>query len=173
MADFSLPGYHIKTGSSLDRSRLVRVMERHQQELTPHSSQPSMEATVDRYLSSQTPLWWVWPHSGVPPEAQDPGFQAGLTPPWEAVACLWLGQAIDQSNGCPHPYILLLYVSPHHRRRGVATALLQRAHSWAREQGYRQISLQVWTHNQPAQALYRKLGYQPQAILMKSCLEEG
>ncbi|MFM7470130.1 MAG: GNAT family N-acetyltransferase [Nodosilinea sp.] len=162
MVNFSLPGYHIQTGSPLDRSRLVRVMECNHQELTANGSSLSMAATVDRYLSSQTPLWWIWPAAS----QEQPGVESS-----EVVACLWLGQAIDQYNGLPHPYVLLLYVSPHHRRRGLATALLQVAHSWAKDQGYSQISLQVWTNNQPAQALYRKLGYQPQAILMKSYLE--
>jgi ribosomal protein S18 acetylase RimI-like enzyme len=83
------------------------------------------------------------------------------------VAALWLGLATDQRSGVLHPYILLLYVAPDHRRRGIATALLTVAHQWAQQQGHRQITLQVFSDNQAAQALYTTLGYQPEAILMK------
>lgn len=159
MVGFSVPGYQMQPGSPLDRPSLVRLMERNRQELTGDVSGPSMGTTVDRYLSYQTPLWWVWPEA--PTQGPD------------AVACLWLGQAMDPHNGQHHPYLLLLYVSPAHRRQGIATALLQVAHGWAKNRGYRQISLQVWMHNQPAQALYCKFGYQPEAILMKSYLGDG
>jgi ribosomal protein S18 acetylase RimI-like enzyme len=81
-----------------------------------------------------------------------------------------LGWATDQNNGQLHPYLLLLYVNPDHRRRGLASALLETAHRWARQAGYGQISLQVLSHNQAAQSLYQKLGYQPQAILMSRLL---
>ena len=47
------------------------------------------------------------------------------------------------------------------RRRGVATALLQRAASWAAGQGARQLYLQVEEDNLPALRLYGRLGYRP------------
>jgi len=89
----------------------------------------------------------------------------------QAIACIWLGQATDQRTGLLHPYILLLYVHPNHRRQGIATALLETAHQWAKAQGYSQVSLQVFSSNHAAQALYQKLGYEPEAILMKRGLE--
>jgi ribosomal protein S18 acetylase RimI-like enzyme len=86
------------------------------------------------------------------------------------VGCIWLGQATDQRTGQLHPYVLLLYVHSHHRRRGLATALLDTAHQWAITAGYQQITLQVFSDNGAAQALYQKLGYQPEALLMKRAL---
>ena len=103
------------------------------------------------------PLWWVDVNQSN--ETNSP------------VGCIWLGQATDQRQGVVHPYVLLLYVDPGHRRRGIATALLNTAHHWARSEGAGQISLQVFSDNAPAQALYEKLGYQPEAILMKKALE--
>ncbi len=154
---WSIPGYQIRVGSTRDRATLVKFMQRHYAELDGAQPRHSMAATVDRFLSRDTPLWWVEVADGEPTDA----------PP---LACIWLGQATDQRQGMVHPYILLLYVDPLHRRRGIATMLLNIAHHWAESEGNRQISLQVFCDNAAAQALYRKLGYQSEAILMKKPL---
>ena len=84
---------------------------------------------------------------------------------------MWLGNAIDQQQGDRHSYVLALYVAPDHRRRGIATALLQQAQGWATARGDRQMGLQVFAANPGAIALYRKLGYQTHALwLTKSLL---
>jgi ribosomal protein S18 acetylase RimI-like enzyme len=57
-----------------------------------------------------------------------------------------------------------LYVSPEHRRRGIATALLAIAQSWAEARGDRQIGLQVFANNPAAIALYEKMGYQTHSL---------
>jgi len=154
---FSVPGYQIRVGSLLDRATLVKFMQRNYAELDASQPRHHVAATVDRYLSRDTPLWWV-------KVAEDSSTDS-------PVACLWLGQATDQRQGMVHPYVLLLYVDRHHRRRGIATALLNIAHHWARAEGDGQISLQVFSDNLVAQALYRKMGYEPEAILMKKQLD--
>ncbi|MGB3200260.1 MAG: GNAT family N-acetyltransferase [Nodosilinea sp.] len=153
---FALPGYRLRLGSTLDRATVVKFMERTYTELNPHQSIGHLAATVDRYLGRETPLWWVTPDDDT-----------------AAIAGLWLGQATDQRSGVLHPYVLLLYVLPEHRRRGIATALLTVAEAWAQQQGHHQISLQVFNHNQAAQALYKHLGYQPEAVLMKKDLSQS
>jgi RimJ/RimL family protein N-acetyltransferase len=45
------------------------------------------------------------------------------------------------------------------RSRGVGSALIQAAIGWAREQGLHKLSLEVFTHNTAAIALYRKCGF--------------
>ncbi|MBE9156078.1 GNAT family N-acetyltransferase [Nodosilinea sp. LEGE 06152] len=155
---FALPGYRLRVGSSLDRATVVKFMERTYSELNPHQPIGHLADTVDRFLSRATPLWWI--DEAIADHAAGP------------VAGLWLGQATDQRTGLLHPYALLLYVVPAHRRRGLATALLKVAHHWAQQQGHRQISLQVFSDNQAAQALYTSLGYQSEAILMKKELPE-
>ncbi len=157
MSSPSIPGYHLRLGSPLDRATLVKFMERTYQELDDSPPIKHLAATVDRYLSCDTPLWIV----------ERPSSRASTI----AVGCIWLGQATDQRNGLLHPYVLLLYVHPDHRRQGLATQLLHAAHHWAKAEGHSQISLQVFSENAPAQALYQKLGYQPEAILMKKPLE--
>ncbi|WP_035985218.1 GNAT family N-acetyltransferase [Leptolyngbya sp. KIOST-1] len=155
---FALPGYRLRVGSTLDRATVVKFMERTYRELDPHQSVGHLADTVDRYLSRNTPLWWI--------DEARADHTAG------PVAGLWLGQATDQRSGTLHPYVLLLYVTRDHRRRGIATALLEVAEAWAQQQGHRQISLQVFSHNQAAQALYTRLGYQSEAVLMKKELPQ-
>jgi GNAT superfamily N-acetyltransferase len=50
-------------------------------------------------------------------------------------------------------------VLPAHRRRGVATALTRAAEREASDRGYPLLTLTVGAGNEPAQALYRSLGY--------------
>ncbi len=151
---FALPGYGLRVGSSRNRTTVVKFMERTYCELDPHQPTGHIAATVDRYLSRETPLWWV-----------DADAAAGS--PAAPVGAIWLGQATDQRSGVLHPYVLMLYVAPDHRRRGIATTLLMVAETWAQQQGHGQITLQVFSDNQAAQALYQSLGYVPEAMLLK------
>ncbi|MFI2714281.1 GNAT family N-acetyltransferase [Micromonospora sp. NPDC018662] len=54
-----------------------------------------------------------------------------------------------------------LYVAPHHRRSGIANALLQHIIHHARAAGARRVSLQTETDNVPALTLYTDAGFQP------------
>lgn len=89
----------------------------------------------------------------------------------DRIACLWLGNSVDQVNGERHAHVFLLYVMPEHRRRGIGSALMHHAEAWARNRGDRQIGLQVFTQNQLALELYRRRGYQPLSLWMLKNLE--
>ncbi|HEY9735086.1 MAG TPA: GNAT family N-acetyltransferase [Trichocoleus sp.] len=147
-------GYSLRRGSSLDRALLVKFMRRTHAEISPNQPLTHLAATVEQHLSRDTPLWWVDVDSSSGERPADP------------VACLWLGNAIDQRSGERHAYVLLLFVDSQHRRRGLATVLLQQGHQWAQERGDRQIALQVLSSNEPALRLYQKLGYAPDSVLM-------
>ena len=54
-----------------------------------------------------------------------------------------------------------LEVSPTHRRQGSAQNLLSAAAHWAQAQGAVTLSLVVTEANQPARALYERMGMQP------------
>ena len=45
------------------------------------------------------------------------------------------------------------------RRKGIGSALMERAHEWAKSRGATEIELNVYEFNQSAIGLYRKLGY--------------
>ena len=53
-----------------------------------------------------------------------------------------------------------LYVAKAARRRGVATALMSRAQSFAMEQGAAWLKLETAIDNAPGQALYEKMGWE-------------
>jgi ribosomal protein S18 acetylase RimI-like enzyme len=146
--EFSVAGYTLKSGSMLDRALLNKFMAITYTELFPGNALTHLQSTVEQYFSPDTPLWWVFD------ETQ------------RAIACLWLGVAIDQSSGIRHAHIFLLYVRSAHRRQGIAKALVQMAETWAKERGDRQIGLQVFANNQPAVSLYQALGYQVEAYAM-------
>jgi RimJ/RimL family protein N-acetyltransferase len=58
-----------------------------------------------------------------------------------------------------HVAELGLMVAAGERRRGIGTALMKEAVSWARGSGVTKLELHVFPHNEPAIALYRKLGF--------------
>jgi RimJ/RimL family protein N-acetyltransferase len=69
----------------------------------------------------------------------------------------------------PHPSSvhvadLGLMVASAYRRRGVGSALMQAAESWARRAGVSKLELHVFPHNAPAIALYEKLGYEREGV---------
>ena len=149
--------YQLTTGSAIDLATLLKFLQITYQELYPHQQDyQHLQLTVDRYLSSETPLWFVT----TPETPQMSGDIAAK------IACLWIGIAIDQIDGIRHPNIFLIYVNPVYRRQGIGRALLQYAEAWARAQGYTQIGLQVFATNQPAIDLYQQLGYQARSISM-------
>ncbi|HAZ44948.1 MAG TPA: GNAT family N-acetyltransferase [Cyanobacteria bacterium UBA11369] len=155
------PGYQLRSGSSLDRAMLVKFMQKTYQEFYPERDFSHLAQTVEQYLSKDTPLWWV---EFLEEEDQE---AASLTrSPAQAIASLWLGNAVDQVKGSRHTHIFLLYVAPEHRRKGIGTALMHHAEDWARARSDRQISLQVFLSNQPAVNLYHQLGYQTESLLM-------
>ncbi len=151
---FAVPGYHLRRGSGLDQSLLVKFLGKTYAELSGTETFTHLAEMVDYHLCSETPLWWV--------ERAD----QSASP----VACLWLGNAVDQQQGDRHGYVLMLYVLPDHRRRGIATALLKIAEDWGKARGDQQIGLQVFADNTAAIALYRKLGFETHSLWLKKTL---
>ncbi|RAM48915.1 MAG: GNAT family N-acetyltransferase [Hapalosiphonaceae cyanobacterium JJU2] len=161
-----LPGYCIRHGSSLDRALLVKFMQLTYQEMFSTGDFSHLAQTVQQYFSSQTPLWWV-DFLGMEKDTGKSSFPHSST---SSVACLWMGNAIDQVTGDRHAHIFLLYVVPEHRRRGIATVLMQYAEDWAKKRGDRQMGLQVFQSNQAALNLYSHLGYETQSLWLKKLL---
>ena len=142
--------YQLVTGASIDVATLLRFLQITYQELYPQQQDyQHLQVTVDRYFTHQTPLWFV-----------------STNEPDERIACLWVGIAIDQITGNRHPNIFLIYVAPAYRRQGIGRALMQYVEVWAKNQGYTQIGLQVFTTDLPAIELYHKLGYESRSISM-------
>lgn len=161
MSDQLLPGYRLRAGSGLDRASLVKFMQRTYQELFQEQDFSHLARTVEQYFSREAPVWWVELANS---EELLPHFSR------QPVACLWVGNAVDQVRSDRHAHIFLLYVVPEHRRRGIGTALMRYVEDWASVRGDRQIGLQVFQSNQPALNLYNQLGYQTQSLWMVKSL---
>ncbi|MGP1385225.1 MAG: GNAT family N-acetyltransferase [Thainema sp.] len=166
---FPVSGYQMRTGSGLDRALLVKFMQRTYRELNPDADISHLAQTVDQHFSSETPLWWVQPA-----ELGSSDVSLGLPhtrSKFAPVACLWMGQAVNQITGYRQAYTFLLYVAPNARRQGIGTALMHQGEQWAKQQGFNELGLQVFQTNQTALQLYRRLGYQPSSIWMTKLLQ--
>lgn len=150
-------GYQLVPGSSLDRARLLTTMGNAYRELGA-TQLGHLAKTVEIYLADSSTLWWLEKAS-----TSRVGFTASSAPP---IGCLWLGQSVNQLTGALQAYVYLVYVAPTHRRQGLGGKLMEYAKAWASDQGYDQLSLQVFTHNQAALMLYKSLGYTPTASLL-------
>ena len=168
MSEQLLSGYIIRRGSTLDRALLLKFMQRTYQDLYPNEDFSHLEQTVKQYFSSDTPLWWVEEEGeqGAGGREQGSNKKSLSSAPLPPIACLWVGNAIDQVHGNRHAHIFILYVVPEHRRRGIGRALMQYVENWAIQRGDRQIGLQVFQSNKPALNLYNHLGYQTQSLWM-------
>ncbi|TAF05714.1 MAG: GNAT family N-acetyltransferase [Nostocales cyanobacterium] len=173
--DFSQPGYSIRRGSSVDKALLVKFIQRTYQELFPDQDFSHLARTVEQYFSTDTPLWWVYEEAreqetgskGAEEQRSRGEFtRSPVKSPQSPIACVWVGNAIDQVTGNRHAHIFLLYVVPSHRRRGIGKALMQYIETWAKQRGDRQLGLQVFASNTPALNLYQQLGYQTQSLWM-------
>jgi ribosomal protein S18 acetylase RimI-like enzyme len=141
-------GYDFRLGKGGDRSLLIHFLQQAHREFSPEPKDLSHLAdTVKQYFSADTPLWIVEKNR-------------------KAIACLWMGNAVDQVSGERYGHIFLVYVDPQHRRQGIATELIDRARQWAKGHGQRQIGLQVFLANENALSLYRNLGFQTRSLLM-------
>jgi ribosomal-protein-alanine N-acetyltransferase len=61
-------------------------------------------------------------------------------------------------------HVTTVAVAPEHQGRGVGTQIMLGALRIAREEGARQVSLEVAVGNERAQSLYRRFGFVPVAI---------
>lgn len=188
----SPPGYYLYQGTTRDRGLLVDFLQRTYHSLFPDNNGfPHLSQTVESYFSWRSPLWWVAPErdgeiitrdvKGFSPDGDPLGLMDQIsapvnfpdltsltsTPKPKPIAGLWLGNAVDQVTGDRHGQIFMLYVEPAHRRRGIATALIEQAQQWGKERGDRSLALQVFTHNQGAMKLYENLGFNSHALLMR------
>ena len=142
-------GYKITSGKRSERLILAEFAKLTYQEIFSSQEDYShLTATINKYFSSQTPLWWI------------------QTEELQNIGCLWMGNGIDPLTNECYAQIFLIFVLPNHRSQGIGTYLLQKAQEWAIKRGDRQIGLQVFAKNQTAINLYQKLGFVTDSLLM-------
>jgi ribosomal protein S18 acetylase RimI-like enzyme len=121
----------------------------------------------------------------VPGEVEGVGAVLGLSRLGGSAAGLYL-VAWEGDEPLGHAYLALteppelqdVSVRPEFRRRGIASALTDAVEAECRERGFDRLTLKVGLDNEPAQALYRKLGYvdtgaSPERVLGTVMLRTG
>jgi GNAT superfamily N-acetyltransferase len=63
-----------------------------------------------------------------------------------------------------HGHVGMLVVTEEAAGKGVGGALMRAAEAWAREHGYRRLTLNVFATNHAARAVYEHLGYAPETL---------
>jgi ribosomal protein S18 acetylase RimI-like enzyme len=75
-----------------------------------------------------------------------------------------LGEEKEFFSGEAHGYIANLAIAKEAEGKGVGKALMNAAEVWAKECGYRYLSLYVFGTNKHARAFYEKLGYNEDSL---------
>ena len=89
----------------------------------------------------------------------------------QGVGAVWLARA-ERTTG-PIGYIYDLVVWEAHRRKGHAEHAMRLLEAEAVKLGFNGLALHVFGHNLSAQALYRRLGYEPTNINMFKPVARG
>jgi putative acetyltransferase len=84
-----------------------------------------------------------------------------------------LSLARDPHPASPHVADLGLMVAATHRRRGIGTALLEAAVSWAKGSGVSKLELHVFPWNEPAIELYERFGFEREGLRRGHYLRNG
>jgi RimJ/RimL family protein N-acetyltransferase len=84
-----------------------------------------------------------------------------------------LSLARDPHPASTHVADLGLMVAESHRRRGIGTALLEAAVTWAKGSGVSKLELHVFPWNEPAIQLYERFGFEREGLRRGHYLRNG
>jgi RimJ/RimL family protein N-acetyltransferase len=121
--------------------------------------------SLGRAVASEEELWLTYDRSrsderrNLRSVRRDPNIAIFVAETAEGIAGR-LSIARDRHPYSPHVAEVGLMVAENQRRRGIGSALMEEALSWARQAGITKVELEVFPHNEPAIALYRKLGFE-------------
>ncbi len=144
----------IRPAGPADRDWILRLAPRlHDFGPPPYRTREVMDravvASIDEALSGARPDATVLVAAGAP------GALLGF---------IHLHGAKDFFTGELHGHVSDIVVAAEAEGRGVGQALMAAAEAWARERGYRLLSLHVFDGNARARSFYQRLGYRPDIV---------
>lgn len=81
-----------------------------------------------------------------------------------ALGFIYLEVLRDYFVGEEHGHVGILAVTESAEGKGAGGALMRSAEAWARERGYRKLTLNVFDGNARARAIYDHFGYRPETL---------
>jgi ribosomal protein S18 acetylase RimI-like enzyme len=112
----------------------------------------AFSSTLEEEASLPEQVWRQWAHGG----PASVNFIA-----WEGGAAIGMVAIFAVADAPGRMHLVAMWVDPHHRRRGVAWALVEQAVRWAQDRHAREVVLWVSDHNTPAWELYERIGFRP------------
>jgi RimJ/RimL family protein N-acetyltransferase len=85
-------------------------------------------------------------------------------PNGEPAGFVYLERLQDYFTLEPHGHVGILAVGESAAGQGAGSALMRAGEAWAREQGFRKLTLTVFEGNRGARAVYEHLGYVPETL---------
>lgn len=137
-----------------DEPFLLRLMERLAEFPTPAWRSPAEIAAADHAILREA-------LHGPRPDAI---IRVAETAEGTPQGCLFATTHTDYFTKEPVAHVEVLAIAPEAEGRGLARLLMENAESWARERGYRRVTLNVFDGNARARGLYQRLGYLPETI---------
>lgn len=96
----------------------------------------------------------------------DPALMVAVEENGERLGFIRLETRSDHFTGEKRGYVSEIAVAEDGESRGVGRTLMEAGEAWARDRGYRLLTLDVFAGNARARAFYRRLGYGEDSLSM-------
>ncbi len=96
--------------------------------------------------------------------AADTSILVATTATGDVLGCVFSSTRTDYFTGEPHGHVEVLALRAEAEGQGLARRLMDAAEAWARTQGFRRMTLNVFATNIRARGLYSRLGYGEETV---------
>jgi ribosomal protein S18 acetylase RimI-like enzyme len=131
----------------------------------------ALRGELDRVHAGLMPDYFRIPAESTVP-ARDPDSEILVADGAEGICGFVMVRSVDTPRDPTmtprrRAHVEMVVVGKGTRRRGVGSTLMDAAQRWAAERGCSEVVLTVWSDNRAAEALYRALGYEPIARVLR------
>jgi ribosomal protein S18 acetylase RimI-like enzyme len=149
-----MPEIQIRTAKKEDKEFIVSLVSRLTEFELPSWREPKQMNVADEEVLSRV-LLTNPPEVAILMAEDNNGVPLGF---------IHLNISTDYYTHEKHGHISDIIVAPNGEGRGVGKALMAAGEEWARNNRFRWLTLNVFTHNTRARKLYEKLGYEEDTI---------